>query len=45
MRSTEAMLTVLKSVNMSARYWLDPKTAELLGVLISDPLAIILAQK
>jgi hypothetical protein len=45
MKSTEAMLTVLQSVKMSARYWLDPKTAELLGVLISDPMAMVLAHR
>lgn len=44
MRATEAMLLVLRSVNMSSRYWLHPQTAELLGVIITDPLAITLAQ-
>lgn len=44
MRATEAMLSVLRSVNMSSRHWLHPETAELLGVIITDPLAITLAQ-
>lgn len=44
MRATEAMLSVLKSVNMSSRCWLHPSTAELLGVIITDPMAIVMAQ-
>lgn len=44
MKATEAMLLVLESVQMSSRYWLNPETGELLGVLLTDPMAIVLAQ-
>lgn len=42
---TQALLTVLESVKMISRPWKDPSTGELLGIFLTDPQAVVLAQK
>jgi hypothetical protein len=42
---TQALLRALAIVQMIVVPWKDPSTNELLGVLITDPMAVILAQE